>query len=237
MFGFAYDRHERPRRELIKKYKPCSIQPGKSGNMEVIKKVVPKHDKLGVFGIEKAVLPWRTASTTYDYRMQPADGQTEVVATILREIHEDGQAPTVWMSDTPFERHTNKPCAGIKGRVLVGGLGLGLFLQDLHDMKRRKITEVVVVDTSQDVIDIVGPQIEKAFRFPVQIVHGDIHTVGSCLGDFDSCYLDIWEALSDDYGPCLPTVEAIQLNVKGRIQLWGEKILGWNPDKKVKQHA
>jgi len=59
-----------------------------------------------------------------------------------------------WMvDDPPNYRAMQIYCKAAEGRVLCAGLGLGLMLHELE--KNRKVTQVVTVERSQEVIDLV----------------------------------------------------------------------------------
>jgi len=59
-----------------------------------------------------------------------------------------------WMvDDPPQQRAMEIYCKAAKGEVLCAGLGLGLMLHELA--KNKKVTHVVTVERSQEVIDLV----------------------------------------------------------------------------------
>jgi hypothetical protein len=117
----------------------------------------------------------------YEHRMY--DG------TYVR-LHINGE---LMMSDTAMERITNKEFIyEAKGRVLVAGLGVGLILQAILD--KPEVTEVVVVEKYQDVIDLVA----ERFAHPkLHIVCADIFEYELPKGEkFDTIYFDIWATIS-----------------------------------------
>lgn len=60
------------------------------------------------------------------------------------------------MSDTPAERRDHyAPVLKAKNSCLINGLGLGMVLKAI--LKKPEVTDVTVVEISQDVIDIVAP--------------------------------------------------------------------------------
>jgi len=72
------------------------------------------------------------------------------------------------------------------GRVLCGGLGLGLIVHALH--KNPKVSRIHVLEINQDVIDLVKP-----FLFGLNKAHiykGDIFHCAH--GDYDTVILDLW---------------------------------------------
>lgn len=75
----------------------------------------------------------------------------------------------VWMSDSPMEHYgmTQLAARARPGKVLVGGLGLGILSNLLAD--RDDITEVVVVEKSPEVIKLVKPYLHPK----VKLIEGD----------------------------------------------------------------
>lgn len=73
------------------------------------------------------------------------------------------------------------------GKVLVGGLGLGLIAHELA--KNPRVEDIVVVEKNPDVIDLVGPLIPPKVR----LKQGDIFDRQySEAGDYDTIILDLW---------------------------------------------
>lgn len=76
----------------------------------------------------------------------------------------------VWMtSDCTYTFSLESFAERSSGRVLVAGLGLGIVVHQL--VKNPAVTEIIVVDREQDVIDLVGPLLPKDKR--IKIVHED----------------------------------------------------------------
>lgn len=105
----------------------------------------------------------------------------------------------VWMTDLPIEQaQHDRELADMKGDVLVGGLGLGYAVTQL--CLRPEIENVVVIEKSKEVIDLVMPHL----RIPqgkVTLVHADlldwIETTHANQADetpcFDYAFYDIWQ--------------------------------------------
>lgn len=99
------------------------------------------------------------------------------------------------MSDTAMERITNIDFIdNAKGRVLIAGLGVGLILQAILD--KENVSEVVVVEKYQDVIDLVASR----FNHPkLKIVCADIFEYELPKTEkFDTIYFDIWADINED---------------------------------------
>jgi hypothetical protein len=99
------------------------------------------------------------------------------------------------MSDTAMERITNREfIKNANGRVLIGGLGIGLILQSILD--KPEVTEVVVIEKYQDVIDLVA---DKFTSPKLKIICADIfeHEIPK-TEKFDTIYFDIWADLNTE---------------------------------------
>jgi len=107
-------------------------------------------------------------------------------------LHVKGE---LMMSDTAMERITNKGfIQHASGRVLIAGLGVGLILQAI--LEKSEVTEVVVVEKYQDVIDLVA----ERFAHPkLRIVCADIFEYNLPKEErFDTIYFDIWAEISTE---------------------------------------
>lgn len=102
----------------------------------------------------------------------------------------------VIMSNTPMEVFTNR--SGLRqatGRVLVNGLGLGMFVEGL--LSKPDVTYVRVIEIDADVIALVGPQFAHDPR--VEIVHADALIYRPAVGEqFDYVWHDIWDDVCAD---------------------------------------
>jgi len=107
-------------------------------------------------------------------------------------LHINGQ---LMMSDTAMERKSNKEFIDkAKGRVLIAGLGLGLIIHNI--IENPEVTEIVVVEKYQDVIDLVEPK----FTHPkLKVICADIFEYKPNKGEkFDTIYFDIWADIGTD---------------------------------------
>jgi spermidine synthase len=97
------------------------------------------------------------------------------------------------MSDTPMEHRTNVEVVDrAHGYVFIAGLGIGMILIPI--LQKPEVTKVTVVEKSQDVIDLVGPN----FTNPkLEIVCADVYNYIPQTGTkYDTIYFDIWPNLS-----------------------------------------
>lgn len=107
----------------------------------------------------------------------------------------DGQ---LMMTDTQMEQETN---AGLlraaRGNVLIAGLGIGMVLVPL--LKKAEVNTVLVVEKSQDVIDLVAPHLVKEHEDRLFVFQGDILTwKPDPSWTFDVIYFDIWPSITAD---------------------------------------
>lgn len=94
-----------------------------------------------------------------------------------------------WMVDDPPHWWSIQDTAKcLKGRVLVGGLGLGLIVWAMQD--NPNVKEIVVVEQSPDVISLIEPLLPR--RIPLSIVQEDIWEYVERREQFDTAFIDIW---------------------------------------------
>jgi hypothetical protein len=128
------------------------------------------------------------------------------VETCWHQLASD--ADGVWMTDLPIEQwqmdEALKPVRS--GRVLVGGLGLGIAAMALA--LRPAVREVVVVEKSADVIALVAPTLgrgpalpapaAKRARAKLRVIHADLFEFlddAKRRGDrYDWAFYDIWQS-------------------------------------------
>lgn len=74
----------------------------------------------------------------------------------------DGIDTTTWMGYTPMEILTQRKGVSLaKGRVVVGGLGLGWFLWRV--CLKRTVTEIIVVEREAALLNWLRPALERAY--------------------------------------------------------------------------
>jgi len=175
---------------------------------------------------------WRTPATDYPhkkigtaeirhkyyakgfYRMENVDGYTyfkldeRIPVTSLFINNEQ------WMIDDPLHWIGMQKLAQFSsGRVLVGGLGLGLIVHAL--LHNSNVTDIVVVDKNPDVIALVKPLIKQVSGCymtgnKIRYVCDDIcRFVGRKKEAFDTIILDIWVLSGDE-------------SKEGRTHVWAE---------------
>ncbi len=133
----------------------------------------------------------------------------------------------LWMSDTPQERimmYNN----GLRsrGRVLVGGLGLGLYPQFAALGAVGQATHFTVVERSPAVREMVEPTLRVALDAPLEVHMGDVSDVlaGSVGPCYDTIFLDTWEMIDAANLPMVNQLRRLamqHLAPGGRVLLWG----------------
>lgn len=133
----------------------------------------------------------------------------------------------LWMSNTPQERMMmyNNGCRSY-GRVLVGGLGLGLYPQYAAIGAAGEAISFTIVEHSAAVRAIVEPTLRESLSLPLEIETGDIEQwlSGPVTTRYDTVFVDTWDTLDAAF---LPTINALRdlafahLAPHGRVLLWG----------------
>jgi len=119
----------------------------------------------------------------------------KIPITVLEEYRE-GKWHDWMVDDPPHWRAMETYAEHVKGNVLVGGLGLGLIIHAL--VKNPAVTDITVVERSQEVRDMVWPLVPK--RSP------NLKSIGIVMDDFyqfvneqrhlhwDAIIADLWVA-------------------------------------------
>lgn len=167
---------------------PVSVPDGVSGFWEVMTVRVPNYKAIAdnMMHIQNA---------TPEHRVYPG------VYKILK-------GPMgVMMSNTQMEYQTAQPfMQAAKGTVLISGLGLGMLLRPLAEL--RRVSRILVIEKEQDVINLVAPHYADIKK--LEIVHGDAFTYELDAGyrfSIDIAFHDIW-----------PTVSSKNLPEMGRLR-------------------
>jgi hypothetical protein len=133
----------------------------------------------------------------------------------------------LWMSDTPQERimmYNNGRRS--EGNVLVGGLGLGLYLQYAEIGAAGQATRFTVIEQSSVVVDIVAPTLSVSLGVPLEVRIGDVTAFLSGAVDthYDTIFLDTWGTLDAVHLPAINHMRDLALRhlaPGGQVLLWG----------------
>ena len=116
----------------------------------------------------------------------------------------NNQTKTVWMSLTPMELESHMPHLKLAhGHVVVGGLGMGMYLYNL--CLKPEVTKITVVEKDPDILKafpLFSGCHEWAGWGKVSILHEDILSLtdAACVGLWgcDHLYVDIWPVMGDN---------------------------------------
>lgn len=170
---------------------------------------------IGKFSIRHRIVEGQTP--VVGARQAYTRGTTPLMAKLkeplrVHELHEEGHG--LWMTDLPEElNQIEEMLYHVKpqGRVLVGGLGLGIVAKRLTEIKG--VTDITVVERAAEVIELCHT---PGYR----IVHGDILTFIQEPNriPYDYCLLDTWGGTNETtwWNKVLPLRRAIR-------QRWGRK--------------
>lgn len=112
----------------------------------------------------------------------------------------------LWMTDTDMERRTNKEFIDYaRGKVLIGGLGIGLLLVNLvPKLELGEVTEITVLENNSDVISLVSKVLKDSMidKYNIRIIKADVNSwideINMEVERFDTIYFDIWDSISSD---------------------------------------
>ena len=110
-------------------------------------------------------------------------------------LHVNGE---LVMSDTRMEKLSNRTFVEkANGKVLIGGLGIGLIIKNIMDkLITGIVTEIVIIEKHQSVIDLVQPFYKHK---NIKIICADIMQWQPKKGEkFDTIYFDIWSDINSD---------------------------------------
>lgn len=150
----------------------------------------------------------------------------------------------VWMSNTPAEIRSNTLYHIHRNdrRILIGGLGLGLNLNELltslhcwQTFGDDKILfeRITVIEKSEDVINLVAPTYLKALPC-LEIIHEDVYNLPMSFKKdrknfYDKAYIDIWQEISTDTLKEMSSIKAkcrcVMKPGRNRIKCWAEEEL------------
>lgn len=103
------------------------------------------------------------------------------------------------MSDTPMERRTNiQFIDNAHGAIMIAGLGIGVILENLIPLcKSGRVTNIVVYEKYQDVIDLVAHRYVD--KLPLEVRCEDIMEYRPPKEEkYDTLYFDIWPTITED---------------------------------------
>ncbi len=118
----------------------------------------------------------------------------ETVPVTHLQTREPGEEWRTWMTDEPAHwLMLHEIARRIKGpSVCMAGLGLGLILHVLAE--RTDITHVMVIERSQDVCDLITPNVPQSRTYRLHVHSTDFWTFVKMNepGTFDTFFIDLW---------------------------------------------
>lgn len=119
-----------------------------------------------------------------------------------------------WMvDDPPHWRAMQIYAEGSKGKVLTSGLGLGLIVYGL--VENSDVTEIVVVERSAAVVQLIAPHLPKSSK--LRFVIGDFyHFVDTDSTQWDTIIADLWVSSNSEqklelfYYEVIPTLAMLR---------------------------
>lgn len=101
---------------------------------------------------------------------------------------------SVVMSDTEMEKRTNSAFVrNAHGKVLVGGLGIGLILLAVQD--KADVEKITVIEKNKEVIDLVANQLPLNDK--VEIINADVFEYIPSE-KYNTIYMDIWNYINQN---------------------------------------
>lgn len=165
------------------------------GKLFSLPKVEVPDYRVGVFGDWEVVVKDRPVIRGYFHGVQPMAYKNYVLR--------NRKTQTVWMSLTPLELESHAFHIQLAhGHVVVGGLGMGMYLYNL--CKKSDVERIDVIEKDVEVIRAFY-QFSGCESWPgwdkVRIIESDIlkmvpRTVEQCVG-CDYLYVDIWPLIGD----------------------------------------
>jgi len=138
----------------------------------------------------------------------------------------------LWMSLSPMELMSQHPLiVQARGRVVVAGLGMGYMLTQIR--MRQEVTEVVLIERSEELIAWILPYLEKNIMSrkkdcPLHVIAGDVYDELPRVRDkfggekFDIAIVDTF-AVFDSKRENRAAIELLQSSSKDSVR----KVIGW----------
>lgn len=194
-----------------------SIPAGKSGKVSLVHKVRRAGTKLSTANMRCKIFG-SLKSEDLLYKEE----------TTWHSLQEEDQG--VWMTDDPCEQAQMRDCIkDFKGTVLVGGLGLGIVAKMLAG--NEAVKEIVVVEKSQDIINLVWNSTLAATdtsKAILQVVCQDLFEyLEETEKIFDNAIYDIWQSDGEYtfFRVVLPLRQLSEGKVVDEIVCWNEDVM------------
>lgn len=170
---------------INKFFSDLSIPEGTCGDYSIKHEIINPGTELAVVSPRDAMFQGRKTVSI----------KTDQIRTIhkLIEIGKNDKGKTsscvAWMTDFPYEVFSHhEDIDGFSGKILLGGLGLGVAVSILE--KNKNVTEITVIDQCSALQKLVWPylKIEKT-----KLIIDDLFEyLKKCTEKYDFAYYDIW---------------------------------------------
>lgn len=152
------------------------IPDGKSGDASVTHRIIPPGHEEPVVSLRNAMfMGWQPTKISFSSPFT------------IRQLSQKSHG--VWMTDSPQEVWQMwEPIKAMKGRVLVGGLGLGVF-PSLLLHSGKGIACIDVVEISKPIVKLVSPYIHDI----IEVHRADLYDELNSGVMYDSAFFDIWQ--------------------------------------------
>lgn len=192
------------------------IPAGKRRDIEVVVRTLPAGSKVPIVSIRNAILMGQKHTTGIldePYRMASLEYKGGVWMT--------NAVQEIWQMREPLEK--------VRGRVLVGGLGLGIFTQ--LAVGQPDVESVTTIEKSPDIIRLVAAHLDERVR--ANVVQADLFEYLKAMKrrEYNSAFFDIWQGTGEfswtDY------VVPLRRLCRGKIAQ--SSIHCWNEDEMIGQ--
>jgi len=190
---------------------PFWLPTGRSGKWSIDKQIVPEGTELTVVSMRNAIFMGLPHSKIKVNR-----------ETVIHHLYE---GESLWMSDRPQEiEQAYRQLAKAEGKVLVGGLGIGLAAAVLH--ANPKVRHITVIEKEQDVIKLVAPYLPQGKIITVEgELFGFLREAKASGFKYDFAFYDIWTPTSQFilFETLMPLRQASKDIVpQHMIEMWNE---------------
>jgi len=111
----------------------------------------------------------------------------------------------------------------MKGKVLIGGLGIGYVVSKV--LEKDNVDKVIVVEKNKNIIKLIGNQYKKIYGDRLEIVNEDLFKyLKNTKEKFDTAHLDIWNGTNEAtfYDYVLPLRRLAYKKIK-KTYCWAEE--------------
>jgi hypothetical protein len=183
--------------------------------------------RIGKFTIKKKLLRKGTYCDIINKREALYTGQKSKSKILEKDLIIDVLSETdygTWMTTSPQEiRQMREDIKNISGKVLIGGLGLGVVAKLLDE--KPEVTDILIVEQSQEIIDLVfdNLNLKKA-----SVTKYDLFSYLERIPlSFDYGYYDIWCPTGEDvlFTHIRPLRKLSKKRIKKEVICWQEKTM------------